>query len=128
MNKRIFIIGSLYCGVAVILGAFGAHALKGMLSPESLQSFQTAVHYQLTHGLAILIVGLIYTQLQTTALLNVGRFFSAGIICFSGSLYLLTFLKLMKIDFPAAIALITPLGGLLMILGWFSLAWTFLRK
>ena len=128
MNKRIFIIGSLYCGVAVILGAFGAHALKGLLSPESLQSFQTAVHYQLTHGLAILIVGLIYTKLQKTALLNVGRFFSAGIICFSGSLYLLTFLKLMKIDFPAAIALITPLGGLLMILGWFSLAWTFLRK
>lgn len=128
MNKRIFIIGSLYCGVAVILGAFGAHALKGLLSPESLQSFQTAVHYQLTHGIAILIVGLLYTQLQKASLLNVGRFFSAGIICFSGSLYLLTFLKLMKIDIPAAIALITPLGGLLMILGWFSLAWTFLRK
>jgi uncharacterized membrane protein YgdD (TMEM256/DUF423 family) len=61
-------------------------------------------------------------------LLNVWRFFSAGIICFSGSLYLLTYLKLMKIDFPPAIALITPLGGLLMILGWISLAWTFLRK
>ncbi|MEY2595005.1 MAG: hypothetical protein RL634_482 [Bacteroidota bacterium] len=128
MNKRIFIIGSFYCGVAVILGAFGAHALKALLSPETLQSFQTAVHYQLTHGLAILIVGLIYTQHQKGMLLNVWRFFSAGIICFSGSLYLLTYLKLMKIDFPPAIALITPLGGLLMILGWISLAWTFLRK
>ena len=128
MGKRFFITGSLYCGVAVILGAFGAHALKALLPSESLQSFQTAVHYQLTHGLAILIVGIIYTQNQKGILLNVGKFFSAGIICFSGSLYLLTFLKLLKIDFPPAIALITPLGGLFMILGWMILAWTFLRK
>mgnify|MGYP006267963449 FL=1 len=111
-----------------MLGAFGAHALKALLSPESLQSFQTAVQYQFSHGLAILIVGILYAQYPKGSLLNVGRFFSAGIICFSGSLYLLTFLKLMKINFHPAIGLITPLGGLLMILGWFSLAWTFLRK
>jgi uncharacterized membrane protein YgdD (TMEM256/DUF423 family) len=128
MDKRIFVIGSIFSGLAVILGAFGAHALKALLSPESLQSFQTAVHYQLTHGLAILIVGLIYAQHPKGILLNAGRLFSAGIICFSGSLYLLAFLKLTNIDFPPAIALITPLGGLLMILGWVSLAWTFLRK
>lgn len=128
MGKRFLITGSLYCGLAVMLGAFGAHALKALLPAESLQSFQTAVHYQIIHGLAILITGIIYTQNQQGVLLYVGRFFSAGIICFSGSLYLLTFLKLFNIDFPPAIALITPLGGLFMILGWMILAWTFLRK
>ena len=128
MGKRFLITGSLYCGLAVMLGAFGAHALKALLPAESLQSFQTAVHYQIIHGLAILITGIIYTQNQQGILLHVGRFFSAGIICFSGSLYLLTFLKLFNIDFPPAIALITPLGGLFMILGWMILAWTFLRK
>lgn len=128
MNKRFLITGSLYCGISVILGAFGAHALKSMLSPESLQSFQTAVQYQLIHGVAILIIGLLHDRTQNSMLINIGRFFSAGIICFSGSIYILTFMKYQLIDFPPAFALITPLGGLLMILGWFSLAWTFLRK
>jgi uncharacterized membrane protein YgdD (TMEM256/DUF423 family) len=128
MHKRWMLIGSFYCGVAVILGAFGAHALKAMLTPESLQSFQTAVQYQMIHGIAILIVGVIYERYQTSSLLFVARFFSAGILCFSGSIYMLTYFKHALIEVPTAIALITPIGGVLMIFGWGSLAWTFLRK
>lgn len=128
MYKNHFVLGSIYCGIAVVLGAFGAHALKAILTQESLQSFQTAVQYQLIHGVAILVVGLLHMHTQNGKLLLVEKLFSSGILCFSGSIYLLTFLKYQQIEFPSIIALVTPIGGLLMILGWFSLAWSFLRK
>ena len=120
--------GAVFCGIAVILGAFGAHALKTMLTPESLQSFQTGVQYQLLHGLAIILVAIVYERTQKAILAKVSTLFTAGIIAFSGSIYMLTFFKYKLIEVPSLIALITPIGGLLMIIGWFSLAWTFLRK
>jgi uncharacterized membrane protein YgdD (TMEM256/DUF423 family) len=126
-NKMIF-TGAVFCGIAVILGAFGAHALKAMLTPESLQSFQTGVQYQMLHGLAIILVAIVYERTQKAILAKVFTLFAAGIIAFSGSIYMLTFFKYKLIEVPALIALITPIGGLLMIIGWFSLAWTFLRK
>ncbi len=128
MFKNYFATGSIFCGIAVLLGAFGAHALKSILTSESLQSFQTAVQYQMLHGIAILIVGLISEKNQKKNLAVVSQLFSMGIIFFSGSIYLLSFLKYQSFDFPSIIALVTPIGGLFMIIGWFSLAWTFLRK
>jgi uncharacterized membrane protein YgdD (TMEM256/DUF423 family) len=128
MFKNHFATGAIFCGIAVILGAFGAHALKSILTPESLQSFQTAVQYQMLHGIAILIVGLINGNTEKKSLGIVSQLFSIGIILFSGSIYLLSFLKYQAIEFPPIIALITPIGGLFMIIGWFNLAWTFLRK
>ncbi|MFZ9240225.1 MAG: DUF423 domain-containing protein [Chitinophagaceae bacterium] len=128
MFKNHFATGAIFCGIAVMLGAFGAHALKSILAPESLQSFQTAVQYQMLHGIAILIVGLISGNTEKKSLGIVSQLFSIGIILFSGSIYLLSFLKYQAIEFPPFIALITPIGGLFMIVGWFNLAWTFLRK
>ncbi|MEY3687724.1 MAG: hypothetical protein RIR84_565 [Bacteroidota bacterium] len=128
MFKNHFATGSIFCGIAVVLGAFGAHALKAILSPESLQSFQTAVQYQMLHGMAILIVGLISERVPNKNLGPVTQFFSVGILLFSGSIYMLAYLKYQSIDFPPMIALITPIGGLCMIIGWFSLSWTFLRR
>jgi uncharacterized membrane protein YgdD (TMEM256/DUF423 family) len=128
MFKNHFATGAIFCGIAVMLGAFGAHALKSILTPESLQSFQTAVQYQMLHGIAIFIVGLISGNTEKKSLGIVSQLFSIGIILFSGSIYLLSFLKYQAIEFPPIIALITPIGGLFMIIGWFNLAWTFLRK
>ncbi|MEY3152270.1 MAG: hypothetical protein RLZZ333_867, partial [Bacteroidota bacterium] len=87
MFKNYFATGSIFCGIAVLLGAFGAHALKSILTPESLQSFQTALQYQMLHGIAILIVGLINGNTEKKSLGIVSQLFSIGIILFSGSIY-----------------------------------------
>lgn len=128
MNKSLIIWGAITAALAVMLGAFGAHALKSILTTESLQSFQTAVNYQLIHGISTLVVGMMYERAQEKLLLLAGRLFLAGILCFSGSIYLLTFLKHQHISFPPLIALVTPVGGILMIFAWLCTAWTFLRK
>lgn len=128
MFKNYFATGAVFCAIAVILGAFGAHALKAILTAESMQSFQTAVQYQMLHGMAILIVGLIRERASHKLLAPVSQLFSVGILLFSGSIYALAYLKYQSIDFPPIIALLTPIGGVCMIIGWFSLGWTFLRK
>lgn len=128
MDKRYLLTGSIFCAIAVMMGAFGAHALKSILTAESLQSFQTAVQYQFFHGMALLVVGMLSRNTHNGMLLNSGRFFTMGIICFSGSIYLLIFMKQQQILFPQAFALITPLGGVLLILGWLGLAGSFLKK
>lgn len=128
MHKKIIVIGTLCCALAVALGAFGAHALKSILTPESLQSFHTATNYQMLHGIAIVLVGILHERFPQQLILWAARFFGCGILSFSGSIYLLTFLKQQAIGYPTFIVLVTPLGGLLMILGWLCLAWTFLRK
>ena len=80
MDRRSIGIGALLCGIAVACGAFGAHALKETLSAESLAIWQTAVLYQMTHGLAILLCGFL-------GLRRVASVFLAGVVVFSGSLY-----------------------------------------
>lgn len=101
----------------VALGAFGAHGLKGTLSPESKQIYQTAVLYHLIHGLGLLAVGWIATLKPAERLPGyAGWAFVIGVVLFSGSLYLLSVTGIKKLG------MITPLGGLAFLLGWLFLA------
>jgi len=108
------------CGVA--LGAFGAHALKARLAPEALALWNTATQYLFWHALGVLAVGLACGLLPESAWLRFsGAALAAGILLFSGSLYLLA------LGAPKGIGAITPFGGLAFIAGWFALALAALR-
>ena len=109
--------GSLMMLLGVALGAFGAHGLKDVLSPEAKQTYQTAVFYHLVHGLALLAVGWFSTLKPHEPLVHrAGWAFLIGILLFSGSLYLLSLTGIKKLG------LITPLGGLALLVGWCCLA------
>jgi uncharacterized membrane protein YgdD (TMEM256/DUF423 family) len=116
MNQLFFLLGSLSGGLAVALGAFGAHALKARMTPDLLTTFETGVRYQMYHALAMLAVALAMTQIPAASLLNAaGWLFLAGTLLFSGSLYLLCFTH--KRWWGA----VTPFGGLAFIAGWICL-------
>jgi len=113
---RLFVISASISGaLAVLLGAFGAHALKNMISAEMLEVYKTGVQYHFYHTFALLFVGLIGYFQQSKTLKWSGWLFSAGIFLFSGSLYLLAVTGL-KI-----IGIITPFGGLCFVAGWVCL-------
>ncbi len=115
-------MGALSCGVAVGLGAFGAHALKDVLSPDALATFETGVRYQFYHSLGILGVALLWLRIQNTRMATLaGWLFLVGIVLFSGSLYLLAITGIRWIG------AFTPIGGLAMIAGWVTLAFSGLR-
>ena len=112
-----FRYGSLLMLLGVAMGAFGAHGLKGSLSAEALQTYQTGVLYHLIHGLALLAVGWLATAKPGQGLTSVaGWAFVLGILLFSGSLYLLSITGIRKLG------IITPFGGLAFLIGWLCLA------
>ena len=103
----------------VILGAFGAHALKDKLQPEQIQIFETGVRYQMYHSLALILLFLVSDKLQSSLINYSGWFLIAGIILFSGSIYLLACKELFGIEsWKPVLGPITPLGGLSLIIGW----------
>ena len=112
-------IAILFCLSAVILGAFGAHALKEVLSESQLSSFQTGVRYQFFHGLTILILSLNMNYF-TKRLSRIIKIMSAGIILFSFSIYLLNIQYLIGFSM-SYLGPITPIGGLLLITSWIGL-------
>ena len=112
-------IAILFCLSAVILGAFGAHALKEMLSESQLSSFQTGVRYQFFHGLTILILSFNMNYF-TKRLSSIIKIMSAGIILFSFSIYLLNIQDLVGFSM-SYLRPITPIGGLLLITSWIGL-------
>ena len=120
MHKTFLSLGALFGGIAVALGAFGAHGLRKIVSPDVLSVFQTGVQYQMYHTLALLVIAIVYERLPNKWIKWSGYFFSFGILFFSGSLYLITALKAEVGSIPAWIGAITPVGGLLFILGWLS--------
>lgn len=120
MRKVFLRLGSLLAMLSVMLGAFGAHALKETIAMDQLTIFETGVRYQFYHAIAILIVALLIHFRKTKLLLAAGWLFTAGIVCFSGSLYLLAFRDILSASLDWA-GPITPLGGLLFISGWFIL-------
>lgn len=128
MNKAFLALGAFSGVLAVGLGAFGAHALKKIVSAEAVVVFQTGVQYQMYHTLALLIVAILFERIQNRWLLWSGYFFSSGILFFSGSLYLITGLTTAGKTIPVAIGAITPVGGLLFILGWLCLLVGVFRK
>ena len=123
---RIWIqLGGLFGGLSVLMGAFGAHSLKNHLTQQKLDVFQTAVQYQFFHSLALVLVGILALQAaeQDRKKINrAGKFFTAGILLFCGSLYILAF------DGPRFFGPITPIGGLSLIIGWFLLAFSLSKK
>lgn len=118
MYRIAMISGAIFAALAVILGAFGAHALKAILDPGQLATFETGVKYQFYHSVALLAAGLAYHILPVKAFKRASVCFIAGIIMFSGSLYLLTFLKLGGDVGLKDLGIITPIGGVFFILGW----------
>lgn len=121
--KVLFTLGALLGALAVILGAFGAHKLKVVLTPEQLQTFETGVRYQFYHVFAIAIAGLLWMKYPTQGLVVSGWFFVLGILFFSGSLYLLANKETLSLgNMTRVIGPITPLGGLFFIVGWVLLA------
>ncbi len=116
MNKKIVIAGITLIIIAIILGAFGAHALKEILSEAKLKSFETGVRYQIYHGLAFLILGLNANCLPFSLKLATSLMFT-GVLLFSLSIYFLALQEPLQMSLKF-LGPITPLGGLLMITGW----------
>lgn len=117
MDRTFFVIGSLLAGLAVLLGAFGAHGLKNLVSPDMIDTWEKAVRYQVYHALALLLLAWAITHWpEGASWWSVGGWlFLAGIVLFSGSLYLLV---LSGIRWLGAI---TPLGGVAFGIGWLCL-------
>lgn len=128
MHKSFLVWAALLGGLAVILGAFGAHKLKELVPMETVSTFQTGVTYQFYHVFALLAVGILYAHFPSPQLVWAGRFFLTGILLFSGSLYALTLLKATETVGLRGIGAITPLGGLFFIAGWVALLLGVLRK
>ena len=129
MHKKFLVAGAFFGALGVALGAFGAHGLQRLTQDEKiLHSFQTGVQYQIYHALALLFVGLIYYKLPAKQLRWAGTCFITGILLFSGSLFLLTFLKINESGISKIVGPVTPVGGLFLIVGWLLLLISFLRK
>ncbi|WP_184542908.1 DUF423 domain-containing protein [Mucilaginibacter sp. FT3.2] len=128
MNKQIIITASVLGMLAVITGAFGAHGLKAVLPAAQLEVWHTAVQYNFYHVFALLFLSTLkgYKSKLITASYYL---FTFGVVFFSGSLYLLSCRSIIGWDWLVVMGPITPLGGLLFILGWLMLAiWAFRDK
>jgi len=119
MNKRIVIAGLMLIVLGIVFGAFGTHALKSHLSAEKLISFETGVRYQMYHGLGMLMLGLNADKIKK-GLTRAFQLLLSGTILFSGSIYLLS-LQVFLGEGVRLLGPVTPLGGILMIIGWLYL-------
>jgi uncharacterized membrane protein YgdD (TMEM256/DUF423 family) len=123
MQKIFLILGSLLGALSVMIGAFGAHALKKILTENNRTDvFETAVKYQFYHAFALLITGLILFKVQHKFFDYAGISFIAGTLIFSGSLYILC---ITNVKWLGAV---TPVGGLFMIAGWLFLAYALMKS
>src|SRR5579872_2118562 len=123
-QKQTLLTGSLLGLLGVALGAFGAHALKDLLVQNGrLETYELAVRYQFYHALALLIIGLLMEKFGSAVFRWASLLLFVGVIVFSGSLYLFALTNI------KVFAMVTPLGGVMMLLGWGSLTYTlFLKK
>ncbi len=117
MERLFFLMGSISALMAVVLGAFGAHGLKGRLTTEMLNAFEVGVRYQMYHALALLAAAWALSRWPRAEVTAAGWLFLAGTIIFSGSLYLLSLTGVRWIG------VITPIGGVAFLFGWLSLVW-----
>ena len=117
-NKTFLALGAMYALLAVLIGAFGAHSISNIVTPEILQVYETGVRYQFYHAFALLVLGLLGNRCSPRLATWVGGLFSFGIILFSGSLYIITAIYAANMAVPRTIGMLTPMGGLLFICGW----------
>lgn len=117
MERAFFALGALFAFLGVALGAFGAHGLRGSLSAADMATFETGVRYQLIHALALLAAAWAASRWPGGAVTAAGWLLVAGILVFSGSLYLLV------LTGPRWLGAVTPLGGVCFLAGWLLLAW-----
>jgi uncharacterized membrane protein YgdD (TMEM256/DUF423 family) len=120
--SRVMGIAALLLAVGIMIGALGAHALRGVLEPRQLESLHTGVNYQIFNALGLLLVGLLMRDNPSGALRIVAIGLVAGIVCFSGGIYV------MLAGAPRVLGLVTPVGGVLMICAWLVLAFTMLGR
>ena len=116
MTNFIIAFGAINAFLAVGAGAFGAHGLKNMLTPEYLAVFKTAADYQLIHGVGLILIGILSKDFASQYINVSAIFMSIGIILFSGSLYALT------LSGTKWLGIITPIGGLCFLIAWLTLA------
>ncbi len=121
MNRTFFILGSIAALLAVAAGAFGAHALEAHLTPERLQTWETAARYQMYHALALLFAAGAASRWPGSTAHAAGWLFVAGIVVFCGTVYALA------LGAPRWLGAVTPLGGLSFMAGWALLAWAAVR-
>ena len=126
MDKKIISTGAILGMIAIILGAFGAHALKKLLPIDALSTFETGVKYQMYHALFLVFIGIL-TDLSQKAKKMIYNLVVLGVVLFSGSIYLLATNTLTTFDFKV-IGFITPIGGLLLILAWGTLFLNLVRN
>jgi uncharacterized membrane protein YgdD (TMEM256/DUF423 family) len=126
MEKKIVSTAAILGMLAIVLGAFGAHALREKLNLQQLATFETGVKYQMYHAIFLLFIGT--TQgLTEKAKATVFYLTLSGVQLFSGSIYLLATKDLSGLNF-SIIGIVTPIGGLLLISSWFVLLISFLKK
>ena len=121
MSRLFFAFGSGFALIAVVTGAFAAHTLKSKLLPDMFQVFEVAARYQMYHALGLIAVAWAASQWSSQLIAVSGWLFVAGIVIFSGSLYILS---LTGVRWLGAI---TPIGGVAFIIGWGCLLWTAIR-
>lgn len=127
MFKPALLAGILFAAAAVVLGAFGAHALKAVLTPQQLMTYDKGVTYQFYHSFALIAAGILYSAYPFNEVRWAAWLFMAGIILFSGSLYVLVTLQHNGSSIGPA-GILTPIGGLCFIGGWISLFLAILKK
>lgn len=125
MKTFFLVAGGVYGMLSIILGAFGAHAFKKILTPENLENFNTAVRYEMYAALFLLLVGF-FLNFDTGLQKSIGWLMLIGALFFSGSIYLLSFQEVWNVNLKFLWP-VTPLGGLLMILSWALLIFYFLK-
>jgi uncharacterized membrane protein YgdD (TMEM256/DUF423 family) len=117
MDRAFLLLGAIAAALAVAIGAFGAHALRGRVGEEMLGTFEIGARYHMYHALALLAVAWVTSRWPGPAVSVAGWLFVAGIVVFSGSLYLLV------LTGQRWLGAVTPLGGLCFLGGWVLLAW-----
>ncbi len=126
MEKKLITVGAIFGMIAIILGAFGAHALKNILTIDQLNTFETGVKYQMYHALFLLFLST-SQSVSEKAKKTILYLVTTGVLFFSGSIYLLATNTLTSFDFKV-IGFITPIGGFLLIVGWFLVIINFSKK
>lgn len=121
MHKGFLITATVLGALSVILGAFGAHALKKWVPEDAIAIFETGVRYQFYHVFALALTAILYQNFSNHFISWAGVCFIAGIFLFSGSLYMLTYAKAVNSSSLNWVGPVTPLGGLFLIAGWILL-------